>query len=356
MAWAVVDNPPWLHITFPHFGTSNAAHLFVFLSGVAYGIVYNRAFERLSFPRVYLKSARRAGQLYVALLVTFIISMACGLAFKNGFGEGIPSLYTLDYVTREGLDSLIALATVNVESFGYFAILGLYIKLLLFAPLLFLLIRRWPHAGMGLSAALYAAGQLGLGYGPANAYILAWQFVLFVGAFLAVRPFPVKPNLFVVGVLGLFLGMVEIRVWLIERLVNNGLLAADSWLNFPLPLADKQMSEPLVLAYFFALVYIFANLAAILPPGFWQQRFIQPLVITGQHSLEVYCFSVFLCFLAVPVLHLLPAHWSMLALMILLCCALCVLCALLLRWKRQLLDQRTPAPVGESLHAAPGRV
>jgi hypothetical protein len=183
----------WLaQIIWARFGLSDAAHVFVFISGYAAAIAFGGTFVRDGFAAGCKRIARRCVQLYGAHLALF----ACGAAMCAG-----AAIFGVDYAEFLGIGAffadpagtlalLVRLAYVPT----YFDILPLYIVVLAAVPVAMALARIDPRLVLVLSTSFWLAVQVfetnlesnapegrGWGFNP-----MAWQLLFFTG-FAAAR-------------------------------------------------------------------------------------------------------------------------------------------------------------------------
>jgi hypothetical protein len=182
-------------------------------------------------------------------------------------------------------------------------VLPLYIVLMLFLPLILWLMKWRPDVSLALSAALYAA---------------TWHFDLYLSAypngFWAFNPFAWQ-LLFVFGAWCALGGARRMSRILSSRItlgISFAYLAAAffvtlTWhlpqLNYLMPRWIEQWMYPisktdldvLRFAHFLALAAVTVRFL----PKDWsglKSRWLRPLILCGQHSLEIFCLGVFLAF------------------------------------------------------------
>jgi hypothetical protein len=171
------------------FGLSDAADMFVFVSGMAAAIAFGGSFDRRGFVIGTTRILYRCWQLFVAHLGLFFTSAALVVAGSRWYGD-------TDYVAVLGLqhfftrpqDALLGLFSLSYVP-HYFDILPLYIVVLAMVPAVMLLARIHPLLVPAASLALYVATNAWHLNLPANAdeqpqwYFnpLAWQLMFFTG-------------------------------------------------------------------------------------------------------------------------------------------------------------------------------
>ena len=296
-------------------GLSDASELFIFISGYAAGLVYMSAVAREGFLFSSLRVWRRVWQLYVAHLFLFVIFTAevawTSMKFDNPMY--VEEMNIASFLSEPHIAILEALLLKFKPV--YMDILPLYIVLLVFFPFALWLIRQSRLLALGLSIALYATARiyhLNLPAYPEDAewYFnpLAWQLLFVIGAILGASTrtfansgmdFPVPRNrwLLAAAIAYALFGFSMQFLWehdLISRVFPHG---SEAFI-FP---TDKTNLSGWRLSNLLALAYITAYfLRADSPMLRW--RVFHPLIMCGQHSLNIFCLGVFLSFAGLIVL------------------------------------------------------
>jgi hypothetical protein len=182
----------WLWNVIPaRFGVSDAADMFVFLSGMAASIAFGGTFIRMGAVIGTLRILYRCAQLYVAQLFLFFSGAMIIAAGTRYLGTDYVKMLDLERFFHDPGACLIGLFTLSYVP-HYFDILPLYIGVLAMVPVVMLLARIHPWVPIAASVALWAAAnRYGLDF-PANAddqpqwYFdpFAWQLIFFTGFFL----------------------------------------------------------------------------------------------------------------------------------------------------------------------------
>jgi hypothetical protein len=190
-----IDHVPenvFQHVTQQNFGFSDAAELFVFLSGVSVALAYGTRFfdgETVVAVRAVL---RRAFTLYwvqilVSLLIIAIFVGAAALWHDDDLLEDA------DAVVSNPLQMTAAILAL-LHQLENANILPLYIALLLMTPLLLVLARRDDRLMLAVSAGLYLAARvfsLNLSTWPVEGTWffnpIAWQLIFAIGIFAGRR-------------------------------------------------------------------------------------------------------------------------------------------------------------------------
>jgi hypothetical protein len=291
-------------ITVRNYGFSDAAEIFIFISGYSASIAYGGVMRRAGFRLAALRVLRRCWQLYVAHIVTFVIFTAQIAYVANRFSNPmfveemqiVNFLSNPDVTLIQGL--LLKFRPANLD------ILPLYIVLLLIFPLILWAMERAPAAVLGGSVAVYVAAHvfdLNLpAYPPGAVWYFnpfAWQLLFVIGALLGrlhgVSPpaLPRHPALNAIAVLYLILSLLVVLSWQIPQL--GGIVPG--WLGAILYPISKTDLDPLRLCHFLALAYV-TVLFVHQDAAFLRWRISKPLIRCGQHSLYVFCAGIVLSF------------------------------------------------------------
>jgi hypothetical protein len=300
--------------TLINLGFSDAAEIFIFLSGYVFAVAYARVLDREGFGRLLLKALKRSAQIYLAYLLAAVTVIAIGASTLSWFPPPFEDRFLIG---EHALSSLIASLLLCFHPWG-FDILAMYVPVLPLMAVLFYLLRgggfttlcAWAiSAGMYLlvltnpSLNLPRFGDGGVWYfNP-----LAWQFLFFLGLVVGnparqQRSFAPRWLLVTLSVAMLAAGLMVLKGF--EFLMRANLRTFDDLrplIELYRTWAVKTELGPLRLLHFFALAYLTA-LALPRTLTIWSQRWARPLIVTGQHSLEVYAFGLVLSFLGAFVL------------------------------------------------------
>ena len=286
----------WL--TLRNYGFSDAAEVFMFVSGVTCALAYGKALRFEGWTGVIRRTLRRSWDIYAAfLLLILAIAILVHLAGGGRFADESNTRVLLD---RPGemlaRAAILQYRPVNTDVLPAFVLLHL-----LFAPLLWLLLRV-PNATLGASLVLYVLVHVfgwtvpawpdgNWAFNP-----LAWQFLVVLGAWWMiegknVRPWVMSRTALALAVLYLLLSLLIVlssRIRPLEALIPQALSPS----LYPL---DKSNLDPLRLLHFLAI----AVLAAWLMPRDWRglkTPLMRGAIRCGQNSLPVFCVGVLLAF------------------------------------------------------------
>src|SRR5579872_4721570 len=179
------------YFTISSIGFSDAAEVFIFISGFTASLVYGRALAARGALIATVQVLRRAWQLYVAHIFLFMIFIAevsyTVRAFNNPMYN--EEMGVGDFLEHPHIAVVQALALQFQPTF--LDILPLYIVLLLIFPLVLIALRRNVWLALVPSALIYVEVQIfGVdmpAYPPGSVWTfnpLAWQFLFVLGAVL----------------------------------------------------------------------------------------------------------------------------------------------------------------------------
>src|SRR5579883_1112313 len=295
------------YFTLRSFAFSDAAEVFIFISGYTAALVYGRSLRQRGALFATAQIYRRVWQLYVAHIFLFVIFTAevsyTILAVNN-------PIYTEEMRVADFLqEPHVAIIKALLLQFQptFLDILPLYIALLGIFPLVLIALERGVIWALVPSAVLYIL-TLRQGWGlpayPADSvwYFnpLAWQFLFVIGAcagharITGKWPFPQGAWLSYLAIAGAAALVVVNVSWVIH------------WVHDPFPAIlakqllshtiDKTNLAPLRLLNFLALAL--ATVYFVRPESaFLRWSIARPIILCGQHSLYVFCLGIVLAVL-----------------------------------------------------------
>src|SRR5271169_1622478 len=303
--WAIfLDHIPnnvvnW--VTTRNYGFSDAADLFIFISGWTVAFVYGRLMMNRGYIIAATRIGKRAWQIYVAHLVLFVMYIAeVGYLAKTYNDPGLLNEFNVAGFMRDPAETLyqgliLAFKPVNMDS------LPLYIVLMFFfPPVLWALLRR-PNLTLFASFVLYVAARhfsWNLSAYPAGSWYFnpfTWQFLFVIGAWFALggtgKSMPLVQSRWLT-IFGTAYLLFALFVTLGGRFLNMADILPH-WLYVAFIPNDKTNLDPsrivhFVICTFFIIKYV---------PRDWngfQRPIFQPMIRCGQQSLEVFCFGIFL--------------------------------------------------------------
>ena len=291
----------WL--TIRNYGFSDATEIFIFISGYTAAFVYGRAMRDVGFIVATARILRRVWQIYVAHVFLFTIFLAEISYVATSFENPLYSeeMGILDFLKQPDITIVQALLLrfrpVNMD------VLPLYIVLMLFLPLILWSMKWKPDVTLALSALLYAATwqfDFYLSAYPNGVWAFnpfAWQLLFVFGAWCAqggakrmsrILASPITMWISIAYLVGAFYVTLT---WYIPQMYGMLPRWLDQWM-YPI---DKTDLDVLRFAHFLAL----AALTVRFLPKDWaglKSPWLRPLILCGQHSLEIFCLGVFLAF------------------------------------------------------------
>jgi hypothetical protein len=290
-----------------NFGFSDAAEMFVFISGYTAAFVYGRVMIERGVTVGSMRILKRVWQIYVAFVFLFMIYLAQISWFAARFENPlyIEEMNLLHFLQRPEIVIVEALLLrflpANVD------VLALYIVLMGFFPLILWMLLRAPNVTLALSFLFWLAAYTQSwnlpGYPQDKAWYFspyAWQFLFVIGAWCGIGcvhqidGFLRSTAFLIVGGLYLFFAGGLQLVTNISTNLSLNLNWPDWLLIFPL---DKTHLSPLRLLHFLILTAIVVRFVPA-NARFLRSAWARPLVICGEHSLEIFCLGVFLSFTA----------------------------------------------------------
>ena len=305
--WAIfLDHIPdnvvnW--ITTRNYGFSDAADLFVFISGYTASFVYARMMLERGFIVGATRLTKRVWQLYVAHIILFVIYIASisYLALRFGDSEMINEFNVAGLVDnatetlRQGL--FLRFKPLNLD------VLPLYIVLMgLFPPVLWFMLRK-PDLTMVLSIILWlTARHLGLNLNayPAGQWYFnpyCWQVLFVFGAWCAMggarRSGKLINSPITLWVCFAYLAFALVMTMAGRFPTLGGLFP--EWLFSAFNPNDKTNLAPYRFIHFVVIVILVIRFVPKDWPGL-EWKIFDPVIVCGQQSLAVFCVGVFLSF------------------------------------------------------------
>ena len=291
-------------VTTRNYGSSDAADLFVFISGYTAAFVYGRMMAERGLIFGATRIFKRVRQLYIAhilLLVVYIVAV-----------DYLAGTYNASDVVREfNIDGLIV-SPVETLSQGLLLnfkplnldILPLYIVLMaLFPPVLWLMLRK-PDLTIGLSLLLYVAARQfdwNLAAYPTGNWTFnpfCWQLLFMFGAWFALGG-ESEARAVVDSRISLYCGIVYLlfsfAMTMAGRLPDLGAMLPQPLLDAFNP-ADSTDLTPYRVLHF----VVIALLVIRFMPKDWhgpQWRILDPVIKCGQ-SIAVFCVGLLLACVA----------------------------------------------------------
>jgi hypothetical protein len=306
--WAIyLDHIPdnivnW--ITTRNYGFSDAADLFVFISGYTASFVYARMMMERGFVVGATRLTKRVWQLYVAHIILFVIYIASisYLALRFGDSEMINEFNVAGLVDnatetlRQGL--FLKFKPVNLD------VLPLYIVLMgLFPPVLWFMLRQ-PNWTMLASLVLWlVARHMGwnLAAYPAGTWYFnpyCWQVLFVFGSWCAMGG--ARNNMHIINSRYTLWFCVAYLIFALimtmaGRFPDSLGAMFPHWLYSEFNPNDKTNLAPYRFLHFVVITVLVIRFV----PKDWsalEWKVFDPVIVCGQQSLAVFCVGVFLSF------------------------------------------------------------
>jgi hypothetical protein len=285
------------------YGFSDAAEIFIFISGYTAALVYGRAMFEFGFLVATARIMRRVWQIYLAHVFLFTVFLAeiYFLATRVESAFYSEEMGVVEFFKQPG-ETLVQALLLRFRPLNM-DVLPLYIVLMAFLPLILWLIKLRADIALALSVVLYTfTWQFDLhltaypnGFWSFNPF--AWQLLFVFGAWCALgggrRMSRVlsSPITLWVSIAYVFVAFCVTLTWYFPQLDHVLPRRIEQWM-YPI---DKTDLDVLRFAHFLALAAITVH---FVPKG-WpalKSPWLRPLILCGQHSLEIFCLGVFLAF------------------------------------------------------------
>ena len=294
--------------TLHDFAFCDAAEMFIFISGYTAALAYAPVFDREGVAMGIARIYRRVWQLYVAHLFLFMIfSAEVAYTMKVRYNPLFADELAIgDYLSGQG-EAFIRVLLLQFQP-NLLNILPLYIILLLGLPYLLLLMRRNVLLGLVPSAVLWMlATQLNWnmpGFPDGRLWYFnpfAWQFLFAIAVALGfLRENVPWPR----GLTTASLVFAAVACLIsVDWALNAAFPSFPNWFSLPSAWFDKTSLPPLRIISILALAVLVAHRVPR-DARWFSSRAGWPVVICGQHSLEVFCLTIVLAVLANFVLSL----------------------------------------------------
>lgn len=305
--WAIfLDHIPdnvvnW--ITTRNYGFSDAADLFVFISGYTASFVYARMMIERGFIVGATRLTKRVWQLYVAHIILFVIYIVSigYVAFRFSDPDIINEFNVAGLVDnpietlRQGL--LLKFKPVNLD------VLPLYIVLMgFFPPVLWLMLRRPGLTMLGSLALYFAARHFGwnLPAYPVGTWYFnpfCWQLLFIFGSWCALGG-AMRSRAVIDSPITLYFCLFYLVFALVMTMAGRfpefGALFP-RWLYDAFNPNDKTNLAPYRFLHFAVIVVLVIRFVPKDWPGL-EWKIFDPVIKCGQQSLAVFCVGVFLSF------------------------------------------------------------
>jgi hypothetical protein len=283
----------WLRaITLKHVALCDSAELFVLLAGISAGMVYGSALTRHGLTYVWTRVLRRTFVIYRTHLIVFALFALEVVVIAARFNQ--PSYLKLIHihpVTTAPFRSILEAATLRFQPRSM-DILPLYVVLLLIFCLALPLLR-WPKVLLTISAAIYVGSRL------LHLNLPAWESAWYFNPLT-------WQLLFIIGVVSTSLIMKgahsrwwDVSAWavtlfcMVQAVTHYIPSKVPHWLVVDTAAIDKTGLHPFRLMSILALAWL--TWRYVPATAKWlRSALASPLLLMGQHSLPVFCTTIFM--------------------------------------------------------------
>jgi len=295
LSWATTRN----------YGFSDAADLFVFISGYTAAFVFGRVMIERGYFAAASRLLKRALELYAAHIIVVIVYIAVVASVSRGLHDPNDlDVFNVAAFIRKPLWEFVQVLALRYRPVNL-DVLPLYILLLgTFAPALWLMVRR-PTLTLVCSMVVYAAGRhfgWNLAASPSGFWYFnpfAWQLLFFLGAWIALGGAEAIQS--IIRTRTAFWLAVAYLVFACG--VTMAIHAPDlgnvlpRWILEPFDPNDKTNLAPYRVVHLMALAVVVTRFLPANSP-ILQSRLLAPLIKCGQNSLQVFCIGIVLSFCA----------------------------------------------------------
>src|SRR5260221_7105690 len=289
--------------TIRSYGFSDAAEIFIFISGYTAALVYGRAMFESGFLIATARILRRVWQIYAMHVLLFAILVAevsyVAIVMEKPFYA--QEMEITDFLKQPGIAMgqalLLRYRPLNMD------VLPLYIVLMFFLPLILRLMKWRANLTLAASVALYALSwQFDLhltaypsGFWSFNPF--AWQLLFVFGAWCALggakrmSRFLALPVTLWISFAYLLAALCVTLTWYFPQLSYLMPHWLEQWI-YPI---DKTDLDVLRFAHFLALAVIAVRFVPAGWPGL-SSLWLWPMILCGQRSLEIFSLGVALAF------------------------------------------------------------
>jgi hypothetical protein len=301
-------------ITTRNYGFSDAADLFVFISGYTAAFVFGRIMIERGYVAAAARLVKRASQLYAAHIIVVLVYIAVIAFVSRGLHDpnDLTAFNVAVFISKPLWEFFQVLALrykpVNLD------VLPPYILLLgTFAPALWLMVRR-PTLTLVCSLVVYlAARHFGWNLAASRTGVwyfnpFAWQLLFFLGAWTALGGAQAMQSMTRTSTVFWLAIAYLMFAFVVTMAIDLGNLFPH-WILQPFDPNDKTNLAPYRVLHLMALALVVTRFLPAKSP-ILQWRPLAPLIKCGQNSLQVFCVGIVLSFCAHAAIELsLNALW-----------------------------------------------
>jgi hypothetical protein len=289
----------WGFWTPANFGFSDAACVFIFISGYTAALAFGMLYTRTTWLSASARVALRVWQLYIAQIATVMIVASLPGVTRHFLGtDGYGSVLKLDYLFIDPVDAIRGLVTLTYVP-AYLDILPVYVAMMAMIPLAILIAKINPRLVFAVSAVLWAAARVFHWNLPADPNDgrpwffdpFTWQFIFFTGFSLGMGW--LHAPAFTRGRAAVAVGFIAFCAMLRIAPIYANVPGLQHLHDLAMSQVDKTTLDPLEYLHFLAGAYVVANLMRSRQE--WLHRRVPRWFVTaGQQSLAVFLATVVL--------------------------------------------------------------
>ena len=304
-----IPNNAFNWITTEYYGFSDAADLFIFISGFTASFVYARIMLERGTLAASTRVFRRAWQIYVAQVFLFCVYAAgIGYLALEYHDPNLDNVYNIHLFFEHPVHMLGAVLTLRYKPLNM-DVLPLYVLLMLAFPAILWALVRKPGWVLAASMVLYFAARhfdWNLPSYPSGAWYFnpfCWQLLFVFGAWFALgggselMPLIRSRIFLLLGTAYLIFALIMTLAGWIPQLRA----ALPDWLYDAFTPNDKTNLAPYRVVHLAIIVMLITRFVPRDWPGL-EWRIFRPAVLCGQQSLQTFCTGIFLSFAAYFVL------------------------------------------------------
>jgi len=296
-------------VTTENYGFSDAADLFIFISGYTASFVYARIMLERGTLHASTRILKRAWQIFVAQVMLFCVYAAgIGYLALEYHDPNLDNVYNIHLFFEHPVEMLVAMLTLKYKPLNM-DVLPIYVLLMLVFPAILGALVRKPNWVLAASIILYVLARHfdwnlpSYPYGVWYFNPLCWQLLFVLGGWFALggwsdlMPLIRSRTFLILGIAYLIFALImTLAAWIPQlRAVLT------DWLYSAFNPNDKTNVAPYRIVHLIIIVMLVTRFLPRDWPGL-EWRIFRPAILCGQQSLQTFCIGIFLSFAAYFVL------------------------------------------------------
>jgi hypothetical protein len=290
-------------VTTENYGFSDAADLFIFISGYTACFVYARIMLERSSLGASTRIFKRAWQIYVAQVMLFCVYAAgIGYLALKYHDPNLDNVYNIHFFFEHPVEMLGAMLTLKYKPLNM-DVLPLYVLLMLVFPAILWALVRKPNCVLAASIILYVLARHfdwnlpSYPYGVWYFNPFCWQLLFVLGAWFALggwselMPLIRSRTFLLLGIAYLIFALImTLAAWIPQLRA-----VLPDWLYSAFNPNDKTNVAPYRVVHLAIIVMLVTRFLPRDWPGL-EWRIFRPAILCGQQSLQTFCTGIFLSF------------------------------------------------------------